>query len=464
MKLTFLGAASGEVTGSAYHLRTAAAEVMVDFGMFQGGRQADVANRTKALRDAPGLAAVLLTHAHLDHCGRLPLLARAGFRGPVFCTDATREISGLILRDSAHVQEQDLVRTNRRRERAGEVPLEVLYTAADVDRILRNFRAIDYGQVVPVAPGIQARFVDAGHLCGSASIELTVNEGGRTRRIIFSGDLGRANTPMLRDPVHFSGADVVVTESTYGDREHKPLADTVAEFESIVQQAIARRSKILIPTFAVGRAQLMLYLLAIMFRNHLVEPFPIYIDSPMAIEATAICARHVDLYDDDFQALQRQKPLAEDMRTVRSVATTDESRRLNDISGPCVILAGSGMCTAGRILHHLKQNLWRDGASVIFVGFQGRGTLGRMLVEGAKTVNILGEKIAVKARIHTLGGFSAHAGQSELLGWLGSMADSRPRVIVTHGEEAARETLAGRIRERFGLASERPQVGDVLEL
>ena len=464
MKLTFLGAASGEVTGSAYHLRTAAADVMVDFGLFQGGRHAEVANRTKALRDAPGLAAVLLTHAHLDHCGRLPLLARAGFKGPVFCTDATREISGLILRDSAHVQEQDLVRINRRRERAGEASLEVLYTAADVDRILRNFRAIEYGQVVPVAPGMQARFVDAGHLCGSASIELTVNEEGRTRRIIFSGDLGRANTPMLRDPVHFSGADVVVTESTYGDREHKPLADTVAEFESIVQQAIARRSKILIPTFAVGRAQLMLYLLAIMFRNHMVEPFPIYIDSPMAIEATAICARHVDLYDDDFQALQRQKPLAEDMRTVRSVATTDDSRRLNDISGPCVILAGSGMCTAGRILHHLKQNLWREGTSVVFVGFQGRGTLGRMLVEGAKTVNILGEKIAVKARIHTLGGFSAHAGQSELLGWLGSMADSRPRVIVTHGEESARETLAGRIRERFGLASERPQVGDVLEL
>ncbi len=464
MKLTFLGAASGEVTGSAYHLRTAEAEVMVDFGMFQGGRRADTANRTKALRDAPGLAAVLLTHAHLDHCGRLPLLARSGFKGPIFSTDATREIAGLILRDSAHVQEQDLVRTNRRRERAGEPALDVLYTAADVDSILRSFRAVDYGRVVPVAPGMQARFVDAGHLCGSACIELTVNEGGRTRRIIFSGDLGRANTPMLRDPVHFSGADVVVLESTYGDREHKPLAETVAEFESIVQQAVARRSKILIPTFAVGRAQLMLYLLAIMFRNHKVAPFPVYIDSPMAIEATNICARHVDLYDDEFQALQQQKPLAEDMRTVRAVATTEESRRLNDISGPCVILAGSGMCTAGRILHHLKQNLWRPGTSVIFVGFQGRGTLGRTLIEGATSVNILGEPIAVKAQIHTMGGFSAHAGQSELLEWFGSMAASRPRVIVTHGEERAREAFAGCIRERFGLASERPQVGDTVEL
>ena len=230
MKLAFLGAASGEVTGSAYHLRTADAEVMVDFGMFQGGRQADVANRAKALRNAPTLAAVLLTHAHLDHCGRLPLLARAGFKGPVFCTDATREITALILRDSAHVQEQDLQRTNRRRERAGEPLLDVLYTAADVDRIMRNFRVVEYGQTVPVAPGMQARFVDAGHLCGSACIEVAVTEGGRTRKLVFSGDLGRRNTPMLRDPVHFAGADAVVLESTYGDREHKPLAETVAEF------------------------------------------------------------------------------------------------------------------------------------------------------------------------------------------------------------------------------------------
>jgi metallo-beta-lactamase family protein len=464
MKLAFLGAASGEVTGSAYHLRTADAEVMVDFGMFQGGRQADVANRAKALRNAPTLAAVLLTHAHLDHCGRLPLLARAGFKGPVFCTDATREITALILRDSAHVQEPDLQRNNRRRERAGEPLLDVLYTAADVDRIMRNFRVVEYGQTVPVAPGMQARFVDAGHLCGSACIEVAVTEGGRTRKLVFSGDLGRRNTPMLRDPVHFAGADAVVLESTYGDREHKPLAETVAEFESIVQHAAARRGKILIPTFAVGRAQLMLYLLAIMFRNRMVEPFPIYIDSPMAIEATRICGRHVDLYDDEFQSLQRQKPLAEDMGTVRPVATAEESRRLNQISGPCLILAGAGMCTAGRILHHLKQNLWRDDTSVIFVGFQGRGTLGRMLIEGAKSVKILGERVAVKARIHTLGGFSAHAGQSELLEWFGSMAASRPRVIVTHGEENARETLDGLIRERFGLASEIPMVGDVLEL
>ena len=463
MKLAFLGAASGEVTGSAYHLRTATAEVMVDFGMFQGGRQADLANRTKALRNAPGLDAVLLTHAHLDHCGRLPLLARAGFRGPIFCTDATREIAGLILRDSAHVQEQDLERVNRRRQRAGEPPLDVLYTAADVDRIMQNFRVLDYGQTAPVGPGLQARFVDAGHLCGSASIELAVKEDGRTRTLVFSGDLGRRNTPMLRDPVRFSQADVVMLESTYGDREHKPLTETVAEFESIVQQAVARRSKILVPTFAVGRAQLMLYLLAIMFRNRTVEPFPVYIDSPMAIEATRICARHVDLYDDEFQALQRQKPLAEDMATVRPVPTAEESRRLNQISGPCLILAGAGMCTAGRILHHLKQNLWRESTSVIFVGFQGRGTLGRALVEGAKSVKIMGERIAVKARIHTLGGFSAHAGQGELLDWFGSMAASRPRVIVTHGEETAREALAGLIRTRFGLASESPMVGDVLE-
>jgi metallo-beta-lactamase family protein len=464
MKLAFLGASSGEVTGSAYLLTTAQAQIMVDFGLFQGGRRADYANRTKALRNAADLDAVLVTHAHLDHTGRLPLLALSGFRGPVLCTDATREITGLILRDSAHVQAQDMERINRRRERAGEPLLEPLYGAADVERILSRFRPVEYGQTVAVAPGIQARFIDAGHLCGSACIQLVVREGGTTRTIVFSGDLGRKNTPMLRDPESFASADVVVLESTYGDREHKPLDATASEFDNIVREAVARNSKILVPTFAVGRAQLILYLLAIMFRNRVVPAFPVYIDSPMASEATRICERHVDLFDEDFHALQREKPLREDLRSVRALATADESRRLNHCTGPCLILAGSGMCTAGRILHHLKQNLWRDGTSVIFVGFQGRGTLGRLLVEGAKTVKIFGEKVAVRARIHTLGGFSAHAGQTELLEWFGHMAAGRPRVIVTHGEEKARTALAACIRERFGLSSEAPSVGDVLTL
>jgi metallo-beta-lactamase family protein len=339
-----------------------------------------------------------------------------------------------------------------------------LYLAADVERIMAQFRPIDYGRTVAVAPGVQARFVDAGHLCGSACIQVAVNEGGATRTVVFSGDVGRRNTPMLRDPEAFPSADVVVMESTYGDREHKPLEATAAEFEAIMREAVARRSKVLVPTFAVGRAQLILYLLAIMFRHRVVPPFPVYIDSPMAVEATRICERHVDLFDEEFQALQRQRPLREDLATVRAVATPDESKRLNDCSGPCLILAGSGMCTAGRILHHLKQNLWRDGASVIFVGFQGQGTLGRQLVDGARYVKLFGERVAVRARIHTLGGFSAHAGQAELLDWFGQMAPSRPRVIVTHGEEAARNALAAKLRERFGLASEIPSVGDELQL
>lgn len=464
MKIGFLGAASGEVTGSAYHLQTRDAEVMVDFGLFQGGRRADAANRTKALRRAGDLDAVLLTHGHLDHCGRLPLLAKAGYRGPVFCTETTREIAALILRDSAHVQEQDLKRTNRRRERAGQEPLEPLYTAADVEAILTQFRGVPYGERLTVAPGIEARFVDAGHLIGSASIELSVQEGGRRRQVVFSGDLGRSDAPLMREPEVFSKADIVIMESTYGDREHKPLDGTVAEFESIVAEAVSRRSKILVPTFAVGRAQLMLYLLALMFRNRVVPTFPVFIDSPMAIEATRICERHLDLYDEEFQALQRQKPLAEDMRSVKATATPDQSRQLNDLNGPCLILAGSGMCTAGRILHHLKQNLWREGTSVIFVGFQGQGTLGRQLVEGAKTVKIFGERIAVRARIYTLGGFSAHAGQSELLAWLGHVAPSRPTLIITHGEDKARTALAAKAQERFGLKGLIPEVGQILDL
>ncbi len=464
MNLTCLGAASGEVTGSSYLLTTPQARVMVDFGLFQGGVLADNANRTKALRNAAELDAVLVTHAHLDHTGRLPLLAKAGFQGPVFSTDATREITGLILRDSAHLQAQDLERTNRKRQRAGKPPLEPLYDTADVDRIMNCFRPVEYGQDVTVAPGIEARFVDAGHLCGSACIRLRVRHGQGQKTIVFSGDVGRKETPLLRDPEGFAAADVVVMESTYGDRNHKPLADTAAEFESIVQEAVARRAKILVPTFAVGRAQLILYLLAIMFRRRVVPSFPIYVDSPMAVEATRICERHVDLYDEDFHAMQREKPIREDLATVRAVPTAEDSKRLNDLEGPCLILAGSGMCTGGRIVHHLKQNLWREGTSVIFVGFQVPGTLGRQLVDGAKSVFIFGERIVVRARIHTLGGFSAHAGQSELLEWFAQMAPSRPRVILTHGENRAREALAGALRERFRLGSEAPPAGQALTL
>ena len=463
IQLHFHGAAGG-VTGSAYQLRTSRANVLIDCGLFQGGREAEARNHEPLPWEARALQAVLVTHAHLDHTGRLPLLAKAGYDGPVYGTEATREATSLILHDSARVQAQDLVRTNRKRERAGDPPLEPLYSTAEVERFLPLFRPVAYDEFVPVAPGIRARWVEAGHLLGSASIQLLVEDDGSRQTIVFSGDLGRQDAPLLKDAAGFQQGDVVVLESTYGGHDHKPLPDTLAEFESLVKTAVERKSKILIPTFAVGRAQLLLYLLAVMFRQKLVPPFPIYIDSPMAIEATRIYRRHLELFDEDFQALQRERPIEADLTTVRPTPTADESRQLNDCAGPCLILAGSGMCTAGRILHHLKQNLWRDGTVVFIVGFQPEGSLGRQLVDGATSVSIFGEKVAVRARIHTLGGFSAHAGQRELLEWLSPLAPSRPRVILTHGEPQRRDALAEQIRERFGLDSSRPMMGEVLTL
>jgi len=462
MKLTFHGAA-GEVTGSACLLETSEARVLVDFGLFQG-----VENKHERNELCPGVSpaslnAVLVTHAHLDHTGRLPLLGRHGYRGPIYCTPATAELTGIILRDSAKVQAQDLERLNRKRERAGEEPAQPLYTLEDVERTLSLLREVPYDAPVGVAPGMTARFVEAGHLLGSASIQICVEHNAGAHCVAFSGDLGPRGAPILKDAVGFERTDVAVMESTYGDRDHKPLAETVAEFEGIVREAVARKGRILVPSFAVGRTQLLLYLLALMFRQGTVPRFPIFVDSPMAVEASRVYLRHLELYDDEFQQLQRERPLIEDLASVKATATAEESKALNDQPGPCLIMAGAGMCTAGRILHHLKQGLWRPETSVIIVGYQGEGSLGRQLVEGAKQVSIFGEKIAVRARVHTLGGFSAHAGQSDLLRWVDQMAHCRPRLLLNHGEPKAREALARLIEQRHGLKAAKPMQGQTFE-
>ncbi|MCL4176694.1 MAG: MBL fold metallo-hydrolase [Verrucomicrobia bacterium] len=463
MKLTFHGAA-GQVTGSAYLLETDQARVLIDYGMFQGGRDADELNRAPSDNGFEGLDAVLVTHGHLDHTGRLPLLAKAGYSGPIFGTEATREITGLILKDSAKVQAQDLERVNRKRLRAEEPPLAPLYETHDVESIMSRFRTVAYDEPVPVAPGMRARFVEAGHLLGSASIELRIEHGKGRRTLVFSGDLGPKDALLMKEPAGFNQADVVVMESTYGNRNHRPVQETCHEFFELVKHAVERKGKILVPAFAVGRAQLLLYLLAMMFRQQMVPKFPVFIDSPMAIEATRIYSGHLELFDAEFQAMRQEHPLAEDLNTVTATPTAAESMKLNDLAGPCLIIAGSGMCTAGRILHHFKQNLWREGTVVIIVGFQSEGSLGRMLVEGAKQVSIFGDKIAVRARVHSLGGFSAHAGQDDLMNWFAPLAASKPRVFLTHGEAKGRETLARLIQERHGLTPEQPALGDAVEL
>jgi metallo-beta-lactamase family protein len=464
MKVTVHGAGGGEVTGSAYLLQTREANVLVDLGLFQGARKVENYNRIPKKGAFNKLNAVVLTHAHLDHTGRLPLLTRAGYNGPIYATRATMDFADLILKDSAHLQKSDVERQNRRRERMGQPLLEPLYDQQDMERLQPLYQALAYDQPTLLAPGITVRAVEAGHMLGSASLEMTVEEDGKKKVVIFSGDLGPRGAPLHRDYIPFKHADFVFMESTYGDRDHRSLQETATETREVVKKAVEAGAKILVPVFAVGRTQLLLYLLAGAFQRGTLSPFPIYIDSPMAIEATKLYAKHVELFDEEALAMQQSGELREKLDTVKFCPTAADSRALNDVKGPCMIMAGAGMCTGGRILHHFRHNLARPGTTVLFVGYQGHGSLGRMIVDGKPTVTIFGEKIPVRAAVHTFGGLSGHAGQSDLLRWLDSFAASGPRVFLTHGEDRSRKPLGKIIKERHKLRVDYPDLGETIEI
>ncbi|MBA4149317.1 MAG: MBL fold metallo-hydrolase [Verrucomicrobia bacterium] len=459
-----LHGAAGEVTGSAYQVQTRNASVLVDFGLFQGRHMGEHVNHVPSQVKTKELDAVVLTHAHLDHTGRLPLLTKHGYEGPIYATPASLDIAKLILEDSAKIQEQDAERQNRKRAEKGKPPLEPLYTSVDVASVVQSFKPLPYGQSVTVAPGISVRMFEAGHILGSASIEMTVEDSGVRRVIVFSGDIGQTNSPILNDPTCLSRGDMVFMESTYGDRDHRSLKDTVAEFRQLVIDAVAQKGKILVPTFAVGRAQVMLYHLANMFREKIVPPFPVVIDSPMAIKATHLHSQHPELFDEDMRDMAGTERFLEHLHSLQLSVTADESRALNDLPGPCLILAGAGMCNAGRILHHLRHNLGQPGTVVMIVGYQAPGSLGRLLVDGAKEVSIFGNVIPVNAVVHGLGGFSAHAGQSDLMKWLGCLAPRHPKVVLTHGEDRGRLPLAALIEERFQIKPILPTLGEKIVL
>lgn len=473
MRLSFYGAA-GEVTGSCYYLRTASARVLIDFGLHQGYIEAEKKNRRLPPIDFAGLDAVVLTHAHLDHVGRMPLLGRAGYpaKGRIWATPATMGLTDLLLKDAASIMEMDAERVCDRRKRICRPPVEPLFTTSDVEEVLPRFSPIRYNQLQEIAPGVTIRMVDAGHIIGSASVEMTIREGSATKVIAFSGDIGERGSPLLKDPTPLPRCDVMLLESTYGDRDHRSLAETIDEFAGLLNGAAAANgtgggrsgSKMLIPAFAVGRTQELVYVMGDLVRGKKVAHTPVYVDSPMAVEATELYRAHRDLWDDEAWAILNSNNHPLSFPGLRYTRSADESRALNQLRGPGVIISAAGMCTGGRILHHLRHHLWKKETCVVFVGYQAQGTLGRRLVDGAKEVRIMGEPVSVQASIHTLGGFSAHAGQNGLCEWAGAAKDAKPRVFLTHGEDGPRNVLREQLQSRYGLSAALPVWGETVEI
>ena len=453
MKIEFHGAA-GEVTGSCARVSWQGGSFLVDCGMFQGGRSAGVKNLRALDFPLREIDFVLLTHAHLDHSGLLPRLVALGWRGPVYVTEATADLLGVMLLDAGYIQEKEAEWANRRSRSRNPRSLSnaaPLYTVEQARSSLGRLRRKAYEEVFSPQEGVRVRFREAGHILGSAFIELDLDEGGQTRRLVFSGDLGMPARPVLRDPARVEQADYLVVESTYGDRAHRSLEQTEDELVHILTDTLERRGgNVIIPAFAVGRTQEIVYILADLVRRGRVPKLEVVVDSPMASAVTELTLQHDSLWDEPTRAL-RDWALAHPQRfAIRFVSDVEESIELNARKHGLVILSASGMCEAGRIKHHLAHNLPRPECAVVICGFQAGGTLGRRLVDGARAVNLFGERVPVRASVHTVGGLSAHADQPTLLDWLGGIGTSPRRTFVVHGESAAAQSLADAIRSRLG--------------
>lgn len=460
MKITFLGAAR-EVTGSCYRLESAGRTFLVDCGMFQGGAEAYRKNRVPPAFDPAALEFVLLTHAHIDHSGLLPRWVKLGFRGPVYATPATCDLLEVMLPDAAYVQERE---AERNRGRRAGVPL---YTVAEAHAALDRLRPIEYGRLLDLDGGLRIRFNDAGHILGSAILELWSGAGRDALKVVFSGDIGQAARPVVKDPTPIEETDVLIVESTYGNRLHKSLDATENELVEVITQTLARgHGNVVIPAFAVGRTQEILHVLAdLARRGRIAKGLDVYVDSPMATKATEVTLRHRDIIDDETRALiawgADGKGRALKVHFTESV---EESMRLNALRHGAIIISASGMCDAGRIRHHLRHNLPRRDSAIVFTGFQAAGTLGRRLVDGAKEVRLFGEDVPVRARIWTIGGLSAHADRAGLMAWLRGFKKPPKQIFVVHGEAAVALGFADLLREELDWTVEVPRGGQSFEL
>ncbi len=460
MKIRFLGAAR-RVTGSCYHLLTDDAQVIVDCGMYQG-RNSDEVNRAPFKFRPEEIEFMLLTHAHLDHSGMIPRLVSDGFTGRILTTSATAELVEIMLLDSAHIQEKDAEWHTKKALRAGKDEVfEPLYDTGDVKACLPFFDKKDYGSIEELKGGIKYRFIDAGHILGSGTLEVWFGDGPKDKKIVFSGDIGKSGNPIIRDPEHVTEADYVVVESTYGNRFHKDLETSIDELEKAIKDTFSRGGNVLMPSFAVGRTQDVLYILNRLVKEGRLKDLDVYVDSPLADKATKIYMAHPEFFD--AEAVNTFKFRSSEGMKLHFTTSVEESQKINRIKSGAIIIAGSGMCEGGRIRHHFKHNIWRPECSIIFTGFQVAGTLGRYIVEGAKRTHILGEEMVIRAKVHTIGGFSAHADQGELIEWLSTFTNN-PKVFIVHGEESVSLEFEKVVRDKLGLTTYVPHLGEELEI
>lgn len=448
MRIHFHGAAR-TVTGSQHLIEINGARLLLECGLFQG-RRADTYERSRKFPyDPRRLDAVILSHAHIDHCGNLPNLIKQGFAGPIYATRATAELADIMLRDSGHVHETDVEFVNRRRARRGEPPVEPLYTMADAERVAPHFRSVGYDQPFEPVPGALARLVEAGHVLGSAAVALDLEERGRRRRLWFSGDIGRRKLPLLRDPIMPEAADYLVMECTYGDKPHRDPEAAYVEFRDVVSRTVEREGKVIIPAFALGRTQELVYCLNQMISSGDLPPVPVFVDSPLAVNASMIFSRHPECFDEEAHAFMRQggHP-ALDFRQLTYVRSVEDSKALNERRDPMVIISASGMAESGRILHHLRNNIENPRNTILIVSWQAPHTLGRRLADREQRVKIFGEPFERRADVATIGGLSAHAGQDLLLEYALAANKRGKQVYLVHGEARAAGALQEKLSER----------------